>query len=217
MNETLIKQFFEAYSKVALFNTPYTDDMPLEMLTSEQDKDGWVEWKLIDGTYTVNDYREIENKYDIRLPQSFIDWHKAFHFFDCSSPFLYLPNSLPNNQLRDITQNLDWAGELIKQNIYPFANEGNDTGPLVFDARESNIDNEFPIRVYDHEYFESLEGLSPIIFSSFIKLIECMCHYYKNILQKPKQEIISDFFTIDPIGAGDTGVGYWNNWIEMLR
>ena len=70
---------------------------------------------------------------------------------------------------------LNWhvPQELIPKGLIPFADDGNDTGPLVFDTR--NQENEdFPIRVYDHEFSGDLDGLSEVIFSSFSKMLECL-------------------------------------------
>ncbi|MDU1889562.1 MAG: hypothetical protein E6767_02625 [Dysgonomonas sp.] len=217
MNETTIKEFFDAYSQVAILKTPFRQGMAEEMIISGEDQDGWVEWKMIRGTLQRRDYRAIEEKYNLNFPESFMEWHMAYHFFECETPFVRLPESNPKQPLEAIAGNLDWAALLIKQKLYPFADEGNDTGPLVFDAREAVEDNEFPIRVYDHEYIDFTKGLGPVIFSSFTKLIECMTHYFRNIGKKPKAEIIEDFFSIDPAGAGTTGVGYWKGWMGMLR
>lgn len=217
MDETTIKDFFEAFSQVAFFKMPYREGMAEEMLVSKEDRDGWVEWKLTAGTLQRRDYREVEKKYDVHFPESFVDWHMAYYFFDCDTPFVRLPASNPKKPLEAITDNLDWAALLIKQKLYPFADEGNDTGPLVFDARQPAENNEFPIRVYDHEYMGILDGLSPVIFSSFTKLIECVTHYFRNCEKKPQSEVIKDFLTIDPDGAGSTGKEYWKRWAERLK
>lgn len=58
--------------------------------------------------------------------------------------------------------------------MYPFAAEGNDAGPLIFDGRIKVVNNEFPIRVYEQEFGGNLDGLSEIIFSNFSKLLECL-------------------------------------------
>lgn len=105
---------------------------------------------------------------------------------------------------------------LAKAKLYPFGAEGNDSGPVVFDAREVKTDNEYPVRVYDYDYGGDLEGLSEIIFSSFTKLIECLTHYLKETKTRHDFEVIPEFFQIDPQGAGKTGVDYWLH-ITALR
>ena len=121
--------------------------------------------------------------------------------------------------MESIKQTLDWfiPQQLIPQKIYPFADEGNDSGPLVFDGRMPMPDNEFPIRVYDQEFGGDLNGLSEIIFSSFPKLLECITHYLTELKTRKSFDIIPDFFQIDPHGAGKTGIDYWLGWEAMQK
>lgn len=215
----LIDRFFKAYSDWAILHTVYSTKYPKEMLTSEVDKDGWVAWHPISGTLQEAQYKEIEDRFHVKFPVSFINWHKAFFFLGCDCSIIRLPSSNPNEPLKEIIKNLDWyiPEKLIPQGLYPFASEGNDMGPLVFDARCSAEDNEYPIRAYDHEYMGSVNGLTDIIFSSFAKLIECLTHYLVEIKTRPNFEIIPDFFNIDSSGAGKTGIDYWLGWAGMQR
>lgn len=77
--------------------------------------------------------------------------------------------------------------------------------------------NEYPIRVYDHEYGGDMNGLGEIIFSSFSKLLECFTHYIQELENRKNFEIIPDFFHIDPTRAGKTGVDYWLGWVSMEK
>jgi hypothetical protein len=87
----------------------------------------------------------------------------------------------------------------------------------VFDGRNPRPDNEFPIRVYDHEFGGQLEGLSEIVFSSFAKLLECVTYFLQELKSRKNFEIIPDFFRIDPEGAGKTGIDYWLTCIKMQK
>ena len=130
-----------------------------------------------------------------------------------------LPASNALQPLAELENELNWSvpTRLISQKLYPFAQEGNDAGPLVFDARADCIDDEYPIRWYEHEYGGNLEGLGEIIFSSFTKLLECMTHYLDALATRRSFEIIPDFLTIDPKGAGTHGMDYWLQWEEMYK
>jgi hypothetical protein len=215
----LIDNFFNAYLNAFPNKTVFTKDTPAEMMLSELDEDGWFEWKLIPGTLQKEEYKKIETEFKIVLPPSFVSWHKKYFFLDCDCSIIRLPASNPDQPLKELKSNLDWfiAEQLILQKLYPFADEGNDTGPLVFDGRINAIDNEYPVRVYDHEFGGTLGGLSEIIFSSFEKLLECMTHYLRELKVRKDFEIIPDFFKIDPSGAGNSGVEYWIDWTNMQK
>ncbi|NPE47859.1 SMI1/KNR4 family protein [Sphingobacterium sp. arapr2] len=177
------------------------------------------EWKLIPGTMTPGDYERVAIQFGVTLPQSFIEWHKRYFFAECDCSIVRLPHSLPSQPLAEIISNLDWyiPEQLIPLGLIPFASEGNDTGPLVFDTRGSVEKNDYPIRVYDHEYDGELDGLSEIIFSSFSKMLACLTHLLNETKTRKHFEVIADFYAIDPDGAGSTGRPYWESWIAMGR
>ena len=215
----LIHKFFNAYLTAFSNKTVFTKDSPQQMMLSPKDQDGWFEWKFIKGTLLDKDYEKVEDEFEIKIPKSFVQWHKEYFFLAADTSILRLPTSNPNLPLKEIRQNLDWfiAEQLIPQKLYPFGEEGNDAGPLVFDGRLSTQDNEFPIRFYDHEFGGDLEGLSEIIFSSFEKLLECLTYYMIELKTRKNFEIIPDFFKIDPAGAGLTGIDYWLSWTNMQK
>jgi hypothetical protein len=214
--ESTIEDFFKAYWSPGM-KIVSMDSQPKEMLVGPVDQDGWIEWKLIKGNLTVEDYRGVERQFNVHFPESFISWHKSYFFLDCDCSFIRLPISSPVTPLLEIRENLDWNRELIKQGLIPFGREGNDTGPLVFDARKKVNLNEYPIRVYDL-YAEDSNGLSAVIFSSFTKLLQCATHFMRMSDSKKNFEIIPDFFLIDSEGAGSKeGRLYWKSWTEMMK
>ncbi len=211
----IIEEFFKAYWVKGMASV-YTEYVSHEMMASPVDKDGWYEWQLIQGTLTVDDYREVEAAFNITFPDIFIEWHRRYFFANGDCSIVRLPSSLPTIPLADIIGNLDWdiPEQLIPLGLIPFASDGNDAGPLVFDTRGTTNSTDYPIRVYDHEYCGDLEGLSEIIFSSFSKMLQCITHFLTETKTKECFEVLPDFYTIDPTGAGATGKSYWDGWID---
>jgi len=215
MND-IIEDFFKAYWRHGM-KTVYLDKIPKEMLAGPVDDEGWVEWKLTEGKLRLEDYRRVEREFNVKLPESFISWHKAYFFLDCDCSIIRLPVSLSTEPLKEIRENLEWNPKLLGQGLIPFGSEGNDIGPLVFETRQGSSFNEYPIKFYD-PYAEEPDGLSEVIFSSFPKLLQCTTHFLKMRENKKDFEIIPDFFLIDSEGAGtEGGKAYWNLWVEMLR
>jgi len=213
-----IEQFFNAYWTAGM-KSVYTDKVPKEMMVSTADKDGWYAWKLVPGTLTADDYNRVEAKFKAVFPENFIEWHRRYFFDDGDCSIVRLPHSLPTRPLEEIIKNLDWdiPERLIPLGFIPFADDGNGIGPLVFDSRNSKDKKDFPIRVYDHEYGGGLAGLSEIIFSSFEKMLECLTHFLNEAKTRKRFEVIPDFYSIDPNGAGSTGKSYWASWIETEK
>ena len=211
MNNTTAN-FFTAFWQPGMMAV-YTEAESPEMMAGPINEDGYFEWKLAKGTLNNIDYKQIEEQYHVQLPASFIDWHKAFFFCDGDCQLVRLPTSYPRELLDDLRAQMNYGEDLINLKIYPFASDGNDTGPLVFDARNPVADNEFPIRVYDHEFGDDLNGLSEIIFSSFSKMLECLTYFLSRPKTMESGEAVRVFFDIDPTGAGGPGQDYWlYNW-----
>ena len=189
------------------------------MMQSGINGEGWYEWKLLKGTLALDDYRKIETEFNVTLPENFIEWHRRYFFASCDCSLVRLPCSLPTTPLEELISTLDWdiPKRLIPLGLIPFAEEGNDSGPLVFDQRNTKNNIDSPIRVYDHDYGGELDGLSEVIFSSFSKMIECLTHFLVATRKQKRFDVIPHFYRIDPTGAGSTGKYYWQSWIEMEK
>ncbi|KQB99151.1 SMI1/KNR4 family protein [Pedobacter sp. Hv1] len=216
MKDNIIEAFFSAFFNARKLTSVYTKDTPKEMMASPVDEEGWFIWKPLNGTFSAEDYRKVEEKFNVVFPQSFINFHKRYFFLDCDCRLLRLPYSNPNQPLQEITDPLEDADYLASLGLYPFAWEGNDNGHLVFDGREDKENNEFPIRLFDYSWDE-LDGLSAIIFSSFSKLLECLTHYMKEVKTRQDFDVVPDFLEIDPEGAGKYGREYWLGWAGMMK
>jgi hypothetical protein len=48
-------------------------------------------------------------------------------------------------------------------------------------------------------------------------MLACLTHFLNETNTRKNFEVIADFYTIDPNGAGSTGQSYWESWIAMGR
>lgn len=213
-----IELFFNAYCTAGM-KAVYREGVPKEMMQSGIDKDGWYEWKRMPGTFTNADYDKLAAEFNVVLPQNFIEWHKRYFFEDGDCAIIRLPASLPTKPLHEIQKQLNnpLVEQLISMGLVPFADEGNDAGPMVFDTRNQTKREDFPIRVCELDYGGDLQGLSGIIFSSFHKMLACLTHFLNETKTRKSFEVLSDFYTIDPEGAGSSGKPYWEAWIKMEK
>ncbi|MFD0764689.1 SMI1/KNR4 family protein [Mucilaginibacter lutimaris] len=216
----IINKYFNAYFLTGPHWVGYISQFsPPSMMDSAIDHEGYYKWKPIKGTLTYADYQKVEQKFDVKFPKSFIEWHKRYFFLNAGGYVVSLPNSYPTQPLQAIIDNLDndLSEELIARKLYPFATDDNDIGFFVFDGREEREENEFPIRLYDHEYGgDDLDGLSEILFSSFTKLLECLTYTIENS-KAPLHENIAEFIRIDPQGAGRDGIDFWLHRIAFEK
>lgn len=210
------EHFFRAFWKPGM-KSVFTAKVPKEMMLSPIYEDGSYEWKLLEGTLTIEDYKKIETKFKVKFPLSFIEWHKKYYFADCDCSIVILPDSFPTKPMEKVISNLDnfTAERLIQHGLIPFADAGNDAGPLVFDTRNQIDNTDFPVRPYEHEYCGDLAGLGDIIFSSFTKMLECLTYYLEETQTRNSFEVVSEFYEIDPEGAGSTGRDFWSIWTDV--
>ncbi|TKC62482.1 SMI1/KNR4 family protein [Pedobacter hiemivivus] len=212
--KNIIEDFFKAYCSDDTNVTAVYRNVPKEMMASAVSESGWFSWTPIKGTLDYDDYKKVEQKFNVVFPKSFIEWHKTYFFLSCDCSIIRLPFSDPGKPIGEVIDELnnDMAKELIEMGLYPFGQDGNDGGPFVFDARLEVENNEFPIRFFD----TGLNEVSEILFSSFPKLLECLTHFLTS--NGPGgYEAIHDFFAIDPEGAGKTGVDYWLELANAMK
>lgn len=115
----LSNKFFDAYFNAFSNKTVFTDDVPQEMILTEEDEEGWFGWKLIKGTLREEDYQKVEKEFNIKFPKSFVEWHKEYFFLDADTSILRLPTSNPNLPLEEIKKDLNWfiAEQLMTQDL----------------------------------------------------------------------------------------------------
>lgn len=77
----IIKDFFETYFTTEDLRNVYGHNrVPPEMIASEVDDSGWFTWKAIPGNLSYDAYSQIEKRFGVKFPKSFIEWHIAYFF-----------------------------------------------------------------------------------------------------------------------------------------
>ena len=114
---------------------------------------------------------------------------------------------------------------ILGKGFIPFGSEPfMDAGPVCFDTTRRLQDGDCPIVFWDHEWVGSKKEICPL-FSSMSKMLECLKFevqaeinfiYHDETdnpehLQKKKQ-LLSQFLSLDPTGAGETARSYWTSW-----
>jgi hypothetical protein len=80
MKNNIVAEFFEQYFSFATMRNVYADFIPKEMMASAVDDEGWFTWKPIDGTFKLSDYQQLEERFHVHFPLSFINFHQRYFF-----------------------------------------------------------------------------------------------------------------------------------------
>lgn len=135
--------------------------VPAEMENSEPDHEGYVEWKLLPSTLTLEDVAGLENKYGIQWPSLY----KAFLtvYFHLISEFrgpeysVLLPEQPSDKPLYEIEFLLKAWEQLLPCGYIPFASYNDGWGPICFDTMGAETGTDYPIVWIDHEDIFALE------------------------------------------------------------
>jgi hypothetical protein len=141
---------------------------PVEPLNDE----GWQKWYPIDSTVTDSGIEDLEDRLTYRLPTSYKAFLKYKHFYE-----LYISEAhFSGQEIRKWRRHLiDMAFDgyprefLIDKGYIPFA-DWSDWGLLCFDTNKGNIDNEYPIVLWDHERWDHFKPFSQNFHSLLLEL-----------------------------------------------
>ncbi len=131
--------------------------VPPEMWLGEPNHDGWVEWRVLPSSLTLDAISKLESEFCLTFPRPFQAYLLArFHCFDQLQSQKYkqlimFPDLRTRDPLRKLRDSLQAWRALIKADLIPFAEWGDGWGPMCFDANCRNNDNDCPILWLDHE------------------------------------------------------------------
>ncbi|MFT3679915.1 MAG: SMI1/KNR4 family protein [Ferruginibacter sp.] len=136
------------------------------------DHEGWQKWYPVDSTVTDTEIEELESQLNARLPVSYKLFLKHKHFYD-----LYISEArFSGHEIRNWKQHrVDMifngypAEFLIDRGYIPFA-DWSDWGLLCFDTNQPAAENDYPIILWDHEYWDQYEPFSDNFQSLLVKL-----------------------------------------------
>lgn len=223
--DVLIESFYKLnYSEKKnpfILNARIYNGIPEDMITSRKEENyGRVRWKLKKHRDDINpEFNTLEKEVGFGFPKSFKLWYSRYFTLNGSTHICHLPIAPSNDPMYGLRQEIfnSWLPEEIrKSGLVMFGTERNSIGPLCFDVRASVEEDDYPIVIWDHEYPEN--RISPPIFSSFTKLLECYVYYLSGdsteLTNQDKRTM--QFAEIDPLGAGQAEEWYWRHWYDYL-
>jgi hypothetical protein len=186
----------------------------------------WLPWKPIPSTVLDSDLDEMEKEIGLRFPPLYRNFLQYLHFYDLASCVQWEPHVVNQwkKQLRQVYKG--WYPErILGKGLIPFGSEPfMDAGPACFDTGQRLPDGDCPIVFWDHEWVGTKKEICPM-FSSMAKMLECLKFeaqaeirfIYHDESDKSedlpkKKHLLSEFLSLDPIGAGGIARNYWTCW-----
>ncbi|ANE51948.1 SMI1/KNR4 family protein [Flavisolibacter tropicus] len=169
---TIIDKHLQAWIDKGLNALPGKTEPEMANPREPVDNEGWQKWYPINSTVTDSEIEDLENQLNYGLPASYKAFLKHKHFYE-----LYISEAhFSGQEIRKWRRHLvDMAFDgyprefLIDEGYIPFA-DWSDWGLLCFDTNNKNIDNEYPVVLWDHERWDHFEPFSENFKSLLLKL-----------------------------------------------
>lgn len=156
----LIDKYYKYIKKMGLNKAVR---VPNEMMVkNSEDDEGWVEWKLAQSKLSIQDIKEITNKYQIDLPQDYIDFIMYKQFLDIEI-LNYTIHGINALETLDKEASL-LPDSLLEEGFFPIGNI-DDADYIALNTKNGKV-----VRLSFEEYSE-VEILSEN-FSTMIKFLE---------------------------------------------
>jgi len=221
----------EQLRRLELIMTP--GKLPVEMRDdSIPPSNDWRGWKPVPSTVTNQDLDAMEREIGLKFPPLYRDFLQYKHFVDLTERGVQFERHLSDSwreTLRNAHRQPWLNGTLLDRGFIAFGSETfMDAGPVCFDTNRRDASGDCAVVFLDHEWIDTHKEVN-LIFSSSAKMFECLTLVAQNKdflyhtagkddhLLPWKRERLTEFFAIDPQGAGGPAREYWGNWIEQRR
>ena len=188
----------------------------------------WVGWKPIPSTVTDADLDSLERETGLAFPPLYRDFLQYRHFVRLTEAGVRFERHLCHEWRERLRKAYfqSWLRErILDVGLLPFGAEAlMDAGPVCFDTRRRLPDGDCPVVIWDHEWVDTAREVRPM-FSSCRKMFECLSLAAATDLnfiyhgddddpsQLPqKRELLAQFLSLDPDGAGGAAREYWTCW-----
>lgn len=156
--------------------TVWPGQPPKEMEDGPWGEGGWWCWKPCESPVTAGDILELEEKIGAPLPPLFRAWFMYKCVLMTDFGWIRLPDVISDDPFQWMWLNvemMDSQAEYFRgRNIVPFADDGNDAGPVCFDLTRPLPDGDYPVLLFDHEMLDRPDYKGIEIAASFSDLLQ---------------------------------------------
>jgi len=189
---------------------------------------GWIGWRPIPSIVTNADLDALEDETSLAFPPLYRDFLHYLHFIELTETGIRFERHLPDTWRDSLRKAYfrSWPRKhTLDAGLLPFGDESfMDAGPVCFDTRHRLSDGDCPIVFWDHESEGTDEAVRKM-FSSSRRMFECLSlvatsdlNFIRHdedddaALLPRKRELMNQFLSLDPEGAGGPAKDYWTCW-----
>lgn len=167
-----IKESLTAYfNAVPDFLMRHVEEVvPMDMRNGEVDEEGWIGWRIVDSTITLEQIKVIEQQYQFEYPELYRQFLLAYHYVelqfknikegssykgDCA--FIEMPRLATGEGLSEVISLIENWHPMLLAGYLPFAVGEDEQGPICFDLRNPSKQGDYPVVWVLHDYLHQLE------------------------------------------------------------
>lgn len=144
--------------------------VPMDMRNGQVDEEGWIDWKIVNSTITMEEIEVIEQQYAIKYPELYKQFLRAYHYIelqfknikegssykgDCA--FIEMPRLLTGEGLSEVISLIENWNPMLLAGYLPFAVGEDGQGPICFDLRNPNEQGDYPVVWVLHDYLHQVD------------------------------------------------------------
>ncbi|WP_064792363.1 SMI1/KNR4 family protein [Shewanella woodyi] len=151
--------------------------LPEKFRENPDNGEEWDDWIEVASCVTNQDLDAIEERFETTLPHLLKLYLKYKIIFDGDFGIYRFPDMTPANPLKNLISQIDVINQssfFKAHKLLPFAQDGNDGGPICFKYDEDGIEKGFPIYFVDYDLIHNRDYEGEIIYESFIQLIDAI-------------------------------------------
>ncbi len=149
--------------------------LPPEYRADPSCSDEWSDWKIFESSVTDDDWSQLEREAGFRLPTLLQEYYRYKVIMDGDFGLVRLADMRPDTPLRELAANLRMLHQedcLKRSSLAPFAEDGNDGGPICFKFDQPTEDGDYPIYFVEHGLMRDPSYRGERRWGSFAELID---------------------------------------------
>jgi len=151
--------------------------VPAELRGEWSSGDGWFSWIAVPSPITEKDLDAIEHNIGTTLPPLFRAYFLYKQILDGDCGIVRLPDMMPPAPIGNLKSQMAVFSDCRSRQhhaLLPFANDGNDGGPICFKTDEPTTSGDYPIYFTDHERLADPTYSGERRWDSFEQLIDVL-------------------------------------------
>ena len=166
-----VRQFVD---EVAIPRRNPLPGVPESFRVDPSDDSEWTEWLAMPSPVTDRQLDAIESEFQILMPSVLREYFSHIQLLDGDFGMISMPHMRPPDPLSDLRHQIEIVNShdiFQRRSMLPFAQDGNDGGPLCFQCANDTRVLDAPVFFLDHELLNNDTYQGERRWNSFVEML----------------------------------------------